>query len=69
MPSWKSMLNSTFYLFLILLALYLAIGMYGYTKGEVPLAKVLDPLGYAVTTLFGILIGVVKQRLDSAPPQ
>lgn len=69
MPSWKSMLNSTFYLFLILLAAYLAIGLFGYTRGEVTLGKVLDPLGYAVTTLFGILIGVVKQRLDSAPPQ
>lgn len=69
MPSWKSMLNSTLYLFLILLALYLAVGLYGYTRGDVALAKVLDPLGYSVTTLFGILLGVVKQRLDSAPPQ
>lgn len=67
MPSWKSLLNSTFYLFIVLLAAYIAIGMYGYTKGEVPLPKVLEPLGYAVTTLFGILIGVVRERL-AAPP-
>jgi hypothetical protein len=63
------MLNSTFYLFILLLALYIGIGLYGYQRGEVAIGTVLEPLGYAVTTLFGVLIGVVKERLATPTAQ
>ena len=62
MPSWKSIINSVLFLAMIIFTVWAVFSGYGYSKGEVPIDKVLDPLW----SLFMLLIGMVIQAAREA---
>lgn len=62
MPSWKSIINSVLFMAMIVFAVWAAFSGYGYSRGEVAIEKVLDPLW----SLFMLLIGMVIQAAREA---
>lgn len=72
MPSWKTLINGTLILFLIVFIAYIGLAAYGVSKGEVKVVDILTALWSAAMLLLGMVVQSVreaaaKQVEDSKP--
>lgn len=72
MPSWKSIINATLALFLIVFLAYVGLAAYGIYRNEVKIADVLVALWGAAMMLLGMVVqagreAAAKQVENSKP--
>jgi hypothetical protein len=66
MPTWKSLINGTLVLFLIVFFAYVGLAIYGVSRGEVKVADILVFLGGAAMMLLGMVVQSVRDAATKA---
>ena len=66
MPTWKSLINGTLVLFLIVFAAYVGLAAYGVSRGEVKVADLLVFLGGAAMMLLGMVVESIRAAAAKA---